>query len=396
MKILAALICILSCVSLKLTGQINNEIIFFGDTILYQRPTIKDSMGFGQNVSIIQLRQYYNQLQNANYDTLINIIKNYKLQHNLGDWIYYQLIRRTAQSNFPKDKGYNSYTFFKWYLLARSGYNAQLSIFNDRLLLYVQSDDNIYDIPLFELAGKQYVCLNSHDFAKLNINDSSLKKIDLPTQGAYKSFSYKINSLPDFKDKHETQKELFFKYHKRMNCINITIDEQMDILFSNYPAVDFDVYFNIPISAKTYSTLIPTLKKKVKKLSQQKGVDYLVNFTRNAFMYKTDQTNFGKEKRLSPEQTLMNTYSDCDDRVALLYYLVKEIYDIPMLVILYPNHVVLAVHLQKNVGTTLLFKNKKYTYCEPTPQAINLPLGQLMPTYLKSEYKIGFQYSPIH
>ena len=59
-------------------------------------------------------------------------------------------------------------------------------------------------------------------------------------------------------------------------------------------------------------------------MSQQKGVDYLMNFTRNAFLFETDQKNFGVEKRLSPEQTLMNSYSDCDDRVALLYYLVKE------------------------------------------------------------------------
>ncbi len=374
-------------------SQTNSNIVFFGDTI-------RSSFVFSNNLLIQKIDNeqavlnFYTQLNTSNYNDVVVAIKSYKTKYSLDDWMYYQLIRRTAQTYYPKANNYECYTIFKWYLLVQSGYNAQLSLINQKLLLYVQSNDSIYDVPLFELAGKQYVCLNSHDFAKINFKDSILKKINIQVPNASKAFSYKINNIPNFKEKHQVQKELFFSYHKRMNCIKITIDEQMDILFNNYPSVDFDMYFNIPISMQTYATLIPQLQKKTNKMSQQKGVDYLMNFTRNAFLFETDQKNFGKEKRLTPEQTLMNAYSDCDDRVALLYYLIKEIYNVPMLVILYPNHVVLAVHLQKNKGKILVYKNKNYTFCEPTPQAINLPLGHLMPEYLNKAYKIGFEYLP--
>ncbi len=373
--------------------QINGEIFFFGDTITFVKPVLLDSFLSNKFTEqrVIELYQSHNL---SNYSSVVNIIDAYKKKYILDDWLYYQLIRRTAETLCPKKKNFEYYTFLKWYLLVQSGYNAQLSFINEKLLLYVQSNDNIYDIPLFELESKQYVCLNIHDFAFINFKESALKRINIDVLNATKSFSYKINTIPNFKEKHEKQKDLFFSYHKQMNCINITIDEQMEILFNNYPSVDFDIYFNIPVSVKTYNSIIPQLKKKTKKMSQQKGVDYLMNFTRNAFLFETDQKNFGVEKRLSPEQTLMNSYSDCDDRVALLYYLIKEIYNVPMLVVLYPKHVVLAISLQKNKGTTLQYKNVTFTFCEPTPQAINLSLGELMPEYVDKPYKIAFEYFP--
>jgi hypothetical protein len=55
------------------------------------------------------------------------------------------------------------------------------------------------------------------------------------------------------------------------------------------------------------------------------GVDYLMRFTRYAFMFKPDAENFGSEKRLTPEQTLLYPESDCEDRAALFFCLVKEI-----------------------------------------------------------------------
>jgi hypothetical protein len=391
---LFVIICVsLFIISPKGNCQTNSEIYFFGDTIPFSKLVLLDSFP-STKLREQEIIKFYESHNLPNYKSLVEVIVAYKKKYSLDDWLYYQLIRRTAETICPKKKNFDYYTFLKWYLLLQSGYNAQLAFVNEKLLLYVQSNDNIYDIPLFELEGKQYVCLNIHDFAKINFKETELKRINIDAPNAVKSFSYKINTIPNFKEKHEKQKDLFFSYHKRMNCINITIDEQMEILFNNYPSVDFDIYFNIPVSLKTYNSIIPQLRKKTKKMSQQKGIDYLMNFTRNAFLFETDQKNFGAEKRLSPEQTLMNSYSDCDDRVALLYYLVKEIYNIPMLVILYPNHVVLAVSLKKNKGTTLQYKNVTFTFCEPTPQAINLPLGQLMPAYTNKPYKIAFEYFP--
>lgn len=125
------------------------------------------------------------------------------------------------------------------------------------------------------------------------------------------------------------------------------ISPQISTLFTNYPGVDFESYFNIPLSRQTYVSLIPALKENIRGMSQKRGVDYLMRFTRNALMYETDEQNFGKEKRLSPELTLFSEYSDCDDRAGLFFYLVKEIYNLPMITVLYPTHVTIAVQFDK-------------------------------------------------
>jgi hypothetical protein len=165
-------------------------------------------------------------------------------------------------------------------------------------------------------------------------------------------------------------------------------------IFQNYPVVDFDTYFNIPVSGTTYSSLIPLLKQQLQHLSEKEGVDYLMHFSRYAFGFETDQEQFGKEKRLSPEQTLLYSKSDCDDRASLFFYLVKEIYNRPMIVLLYPTHVTIAVQFESSAGKPIVYNGKKYYICEPTPQAGDLRIGQVAPKLRKAEYQVVYAYTP--
>jgi hypothetical protein len=136
------------------------------------------------------------------------------------------------------------------------------------------------------------------------------------------------------------------------------------------------------------------LRKNIEGLSQKKGVDFLMHFTRNAFLYEVDEKVFGKERRLSPEQTLLTQYSDCDDRAALFFYLVKEVYNLPMVVLLYPTHVTIAVNFDKAGRNTIVYKGRKYSICEPTPQADNLRIGELSPELRDKPYQIAYAYEP--
>ena len=119
-----------------------------------------------------------------------------------------------------------------------------------------------------------------------------------------------------------------------------------------------------------------------------------MRFTRYAFLYEDDDQNFGKEKRLSPEETLFSKYSDCDDRAALFFYLVKEIYNLPMIALLYPTHITMAVQFDKPVGAPILYNGKIYSVCEPTPQKENLNIGQLSANLKHTPYKVVYDYEP--
>ncbi len=349
---------------------------------------------YSNSLSEDSIRLFYNTVNTVNYDTLITSLLDYKKTYKLNDWLYYQLIRQTAQRISPKATNYNLYTLCKWFLLSKSGYDARLAVINNQLLFYVRCDEDISDIPFFESEGKQYVCLNYHDYGKIEFEKNRLALIRVNIPEAKNPFSYQISSMPDFKPEDYTERDIEFNYHQKEYHFKVKLNPEVATIFANYPVVDFASYFNIPLSHETYASLIPLLKKNTKGMNQKKGVDYLMHFTRYAFLYEDDEENFGKEKRLSPEQTLFYEHSDCDDRSALFFYLVKELYNLPMIALLYPTHITMAVEFNKPIGHTITYKGQQYSVCEPTPQSQNLRIGQLSSKYQQASYQIVYQYSP--
>ena len=340
------------------------------------------------------IRSFYDSINNNDYQPIINALYAYRSKYQPNDWLYYQLIRRTAQQISPKGENYDRYTLYKWFLLTKTGYDAILTISGNRILFYVRCDENTYNIPNRISNGKQYVCLNYHDYGNIDFEKNKFTEVIIPVTEAQNSFSYKITHLPEFKPADYKEKDLHFSYNENEYHFKVKLNTQIATLFTNYPVVDYGMYLNIPLSQETYRSLIPLLRKNVKGMNTKSGVDYLMRFTRYAFMFEPDYKHFGSEKRLSPEQTLLYDQSDCDDRVALFFCLVKEIYNLPMIVLTYPNHVTIAVQFDKPVGKPIIYNGNKYTVCEPTPQKEDLSIGQLLPKLNKAPYEIAYVYTP--
>ncbi|OOQ58923.1 hypothetical protein BC343_08605 [Mucilaginibacter pedocola] len=342
------------------------------------------------------VKDFYRQMNAGNYAPVVDSLTAYKDRYQLNDWLYYQLIRKTAQQISPKADNYGRYTLYKWFLLAKSGYDARLAITgDDKVIFYVLNDEDITDIPSFNVEGQKYMCLNYHDYARANLNQNPPIPVNINIAEATKAFSYKVTRMPNFKASDYQEKELQFTYHHKAYYFNIKLNPEVETIFMNYPGVDFESYFNIPLSKETYSSLIPLLKQNMKGMSQKKGVDYLMHFTRYAFLYENDEENYGKEKRLSPEETLFAKYSDCDDRAALFFYLVKEIYNLPMIALLYPTHITMAVQFSKPAGgKPIMYKGQPYTVCEPTPQREDLRIGELSSKLKNVPYEVVYQYVP--
>ena len=377
----------------KASERVEINFNFYGDTIHIPFADFR-FVDFSNQLSEENIAQFYDEIQATDYESVLSALLTYKQQKQANDWVYYQLIRKTAQNISPKADNYERYTLYKWFFLAKSGYDTRLVIFNDKILFYVYSNDNIYNLPVFKQNGKQYVCLNYHDYGKIDFEKEMKNASSISIPEGTKTFSYKVTQLPDFTKQYSQSKELTFNYKNKKYNFKIELNPEVDTIFKNYPVVDFESYFNIPLSKKTYQSLIPKLKEEVEGMTDTKGVDYLMEFTRNAFLYEDDSDNFGKEKRLSPEQTLFNQHSDCDDRVALFFYLVKEIYNRPMIVLLYPTHVTIAVNFEENIGTPVYYNNMAFTICEPTPQQEDLKMGELAHKYKNQQYTIAYAYTP--
>jgi hypothetical protein len=367
---------------------------FYGDSIAlpYSPVAFTD---FDGPLTTERIELFYKKVSTGGFTPLVTSLVTVKKDLKLDDWVFYQLIRRTVQQISPKEANYHRYTLYKWYLLSASGYESLLTAYNDTLMFYVKSHENIYNIPSRMKNGNQFICLNYHDYgSNIDFRKTRFREIEVTVPGASRSFSYKVSNLPNFRPDNYLEKDLRFNYHDHTYFFKVKLNPEIQSLFINYPAVDYASHFNIPLSQQAYLSLIPLLKKEVAKKTERQGIDFLMRFTRGAFVFEPDAAAFGAEKRLSPEQTLLYDQSDCEDRAALLYYLVKEIYNLPMIVLVYPEHVTLAVALQKPVGTAIVFDGKKYTVCEPTPQKKELRLGEMLPQLKKIPYEVGYVYDP--
>lgn len=341
------------------------------------------------------IRAFRDSMDQNGLDALAQKLLTYKQDKSLDDWLYYQLLRKTAFAICPKFEHYGLYTLYKWYLLGHSGYETAISLSENNLLFYVRTDDQVYGIPFFEREGKRFICLNRHDFPEEANGFGEVMDAGVFIAGATKPFSYKIQQIPAMQDVALESKHLGFEYKNKKYEFEVKLNSEVRTLFRNYPVADFETYFNIPLSHETYSSLIPALRNSMRNMKTMEGIDFLMHFTRYSFLYEEDQKYFGQEKRLSPEQTLLYEQSDCDDRAALFFYLVKEIYNLPMIVLLYPTHVTIAVELNQEGHRTIEYQGRKYSVCEPTPQAEELGVGKIPKHLRRQSYDIVYAYQPV-
>ena len=368
---------------------------FYGDTV--HTPVIHQlEVPLTTPISHSSIEDFYTALSLLPYQQPVNNLQAYKQEKQLDDWLFYQLIRTTAEAISPKKDNYHRYTLYKWFLLNHTGYNAITRLRNDTLLMYVQTNESVYDIPSMQLNGEQFVCLNYHDYgSKIDFKAGPFQNIQLIGRCLEaKAFSYKIKRMPDFHlDRYEV-KPIQFAYGQRNYEFKVKVNKSINKLFNNYPSVEYAMQFTAPLSNTTYQSLIPALKEVVGKMDQKKGVDYLMHLTRSSFAFENDATIYGKDMRFSPEQTLYSDYSDCEDRAAFFFYLVKEIYNLPMIVLSYPQHVTVAIQFDDAQGNPIMYKGNPYWVCEPTPQWKDLKIGQGIPSLKKQAYEVVYEYQP--
>jgi len=389
------LIIIVLCTSQVLSSayaKTDYPIDFWGETIQFNlKHPIQVSTSFiYEESSIAKIQEL---IIDAGGNEVANQIKEILKRKELCNWLAYQLVRKAANQLIAKNTDYLGYTTAKWFLMTKLGFDPLLVLSRERAMLYIRSNDIIYNTPFRTINGDQYVCLNYHDYGYASKQDPDELMIK-STQTNSNNFTFKINQLPLLEADNYVCQDLSFEYGNQTEHIKVRVNKSVKNYFTNYPVTDYYNQFNIPLSVETKESLVNALKEKIRGMSTKDGVEYLMYFTRYAFLFEKDSDFFGREKRLSPEETLLYGKSDCEDRSALFYALIKEIYNLPMVVLSYTDHVTVAVKLEKPIGRPIVYDNELYTICEPTPQKEDLRLGEQLQDTQKKSYEIAFSYKP--
>jgi hypothetical protein len=169
------------CLYLVISGEAYSQagqmkqLDFYGDEVTLMLDSSL-SVSFDKRLDQTTVKEFFEKINAGNYQPVVNALLDYKKEHKPDDWLYYQLIRKTAQHISPKAENYIRYTLYKWFFLTKSGYDAFLCTAGDQILFYVQSDENIYNIPFRVKDDKQYVCLNYHDYGKIDFEQTVFLK----------------------------------------------------------------------------------------------------------------------------------------------------------------------------------------------------------------------------
>ena len=117
------------------------------------------NIAFTDSLSNESITSFYRQLESSKHQRLIQSLLAFKAKHELNDWLFYQLVRQTAESLSPKNDNYHRYTLYKWFLMSKAGYDAKIAIGNNQIIFYIKNEEDVSDIPFFIIDQKSTYAL---------------------------------------------------------------------------------------------------------------------------------------------------------------------------------------------------------------------------------------------
>lgn len=331
------------------------------------------------------LQSHFRYLENSFPDQLLEQLLKHKAELALNDWLYYEMILEALRAIHPSGSK-NQITLLAWYLLVSSDYDTRITYLQSQLYLYAYSNESIFETPMIVDKGRHFINLTHihnrqpDSGQRLNMFAPSVSNLD-------KSFSFDLSDLPQLPIK-KLSRKFAFKSGEQSYAFEVDIDQTIYQLLNHYPIFEEIKYMEIPFSETVRSSLIPQMEKILTGKAQLEQLQILVAFTRSAFKYKEDKEHFGYSRPMIPEEVLHYPYSDCEDRSALFYRLVKNILDLPMIVIGYENHLTVAVATTEPIGQAISFEGKDYYICDPTGPSNSNDVGAPPEEYRGQRFEI--------
>lgn len=317
------------------------------------------------------IRDFYGRLKKDDWESISDQLFDIKDKYKLNDWFYYKLLVKAVEGICPgADLNYRN--FLVGLILFESGYNIKLNL-GKYIEIYVFTEDKVFSSTNF---GRYYnlTSLLYSDLKKAKyLNFSTIFK---NIKG--KSFDFSITRMPELPANKFVERKLEFQHDGQKYNYSLEINESYVELMQDYPEIETKEYFFIPLSDTAYNTLLPKISRDIVNKNQAEKVRFILSLVGKSYLHADDMEIFGKSKPMIPEEALYYQYSDCEDRSALFSYLIKEIIDVPIIILDYPNHVNVGLALDEinDEKLTVEYKNIKFIVCEPSGPFEKATLGE--------------------
>lgn len=337
------------------------------------------------------LRAAYREYRRKPTQPLLNSLLQAKHELQLNDYLFYKLARTTVQVIFhkqPNSRNAQEVTLFG--MLIDAGFDARLTYRGDQVFVNIYTTDDLFEVPIIDVADRPYAnisCLQGDCDGRQRLFVYN----EHPNPGG-RSFGFQIRNWPALSPQ-PTIKAMAFNFKGQRREMQVTFDRTMVDIMSDYPFVNEYCYLETPLSPTLRESLLPQLRSQLQALpGQQQQLEFLASFTRSAFNYKEDNEYFGHSKPMVPEELFGYNFSDCEDRSALFFALVRDLLNLPMAVIAYDDHLSIAVASDDILGDSFEYNGQRYVFCDPTGPRNSSRIGQIPPGYEHKKFKIIGSY----
>ena len=326
----------------------------------------------------------YRQLRKRPQQVLLNSLLAAKQRFELNDYLFFKLAR-TSVGVIYDGQHRNAQEIALFGLLIDAGFDARLTYRGTRVFVNAYTTEELFEVPIIDTGGRPYAnlsCLNGACRGR-----QRLYILDLQPNPTGRSFGFQLARWPSLTPQ-VTAKKMAFQYHGVRQEIDVNFDQTMVDIMRDYPFIHEYAYLDTPLSPTLRNSLLPQLRRYLAPLDVQQRVELLASFTRSAFNYKEDNENFGHSKPMVPEELFGYSFSDCEDRSALFFALVRDLLDLPMAVVAYDDHLTIAVGGNSIVGDSFEYAGERYVFCDPTGPKDSSRVGQIPPGYEDKSFHI--------
>lgn len=354
---------------------------FFDASFIVNYDKALKDVSIAETINESAISTFWAEMSRAKYEDLLQQAQVLREQMKLNDWGYCLILDKIGTELYPSKT--NKARLFIWYMLAKSGYDVKVGFCDNSVYLLLPSKNIIYGSPYFIMDGKKYYVVT---FGNISVNAKSISTYSGNYPDAQHLIAMALMTLPMIRQSSE-EKLLKFTYDNKEYKINLKLKKDAIDFCDKYPQTDLDVYFNAPLSADAQSSMLRDLKTIIEGKTEAEAVNILLRFVQTAFEYKSDKSQFGREKPFFAEETLFYPFSDCEDRSVLFAYLVQKLIGLHVVGLDYPGHIATAVNFSTDIeGDSIIYNGKKYLICDAT--YINANIGQVLKQYQAMHPKI--------
>ncbi len=313
-------------------------------------------------------------LSNGDYEATLYDCLQLRERLKLCDWAYLLMLYEMSSTAYQSAD--NDAMLLCAWLYSQSGYQMRMALDVDKLHLLYASQHVIYNRSYFNLDGYKYYTL---------LPASNNIQICAATFEKEQAMSLYVAEYPHLQVDKSQVRTLQSERYSQMR-VSVQTNRNLVEFYDTYPSSELNnnpltrwaMYANTPLSREVQQMIYPALRQQIQGLSAREAVERILNFVQTAFVYEYDDKVWGGDRAFFPEETLFYPYADCEDRSILFSRIVRDLLNLPVVLIYYPGHLATAVAFPgAEQGDYISLNGKRFTICDPT--YIGAPVGKTMP-----------------